>query len=112
MRGFTEDIINTITSRVFVDQKEIDIPQGDEGAFRRLGYYSDPDEIIPMEIYGNEEELTFQILCPEHAKEYSKRIAPFLWGMVSGLVENVMIYKFGLPVFDEKRELTFVIGED
>ena len=32
MAEFTEEIINTITSRVFVDQKEIDIPQGDEGA--------------------------------------------------------------------------------
>ena len=111
--SITTEVVDSIMESIATDDGIIDVPQGDEGAFRKLCYYSDPDEIIPMEVYGNREELTFQILCPEHAKDYGKRIAPFLWGMVSGLVEGVMIYKFGLPVFDPfKREITFVIGED
>ena len=113
--SITTEVVDSIMESIATDDGIIDVPQGDEGAFRKLCYYSDPDEIIPMEVYGNREELTFQILCPEHAKQYGSRIAPFLYGVVRSLVNDLELYPYGRGSYaelDDKGSISFVIYEE
>ena len=108
----TTSVVDTILGIIATNDGVIDVPQGDEGHFRKLCYFSDPDEIIPMEVGGNEEEITFDVLVSEHAARYGERIAPFLYGVVRSLVNNIEIYPYGNASYaelDDKGSITFAI---
>ena len=108
----TENIVNTITDTRATRHGIIDVPQGDEGAFRKLCYFNDPEEIIPMEISGDKSAITFEILVPEHVRQYGSRIAPFLYGTVRSLVKNIAPYPYGpesFAEFNDKGTVTFAI---
>ena len=108
----TTEVVDTIIEAISTDHGVIDVPQYDEGAFRKLIYYDDPDEIIPMEVSGDETEITFEVLNPEHAKQYGDRIGPFLYGVVRSLVQDLELYPYGkgsYPELNDKGSITFVI---
>lgn len=108
----TEEVVDNIIEAIATDDGVIDVPQGDEGAFRKLIYYDDPDEIIPMEVSGDETEIIFAVLVPEHAKQYGERIAPFLYGIVRSLVKDLELYPYGrgsYAMLDDKGSISFVI---
>ena len=111
----TTEVVDNIIEAISTDHGVIDVPQYDEGAFRKLIYYDDPDEIIPMEVSGDESEITFEVLVPEHAKQYGSRIAPFLYGVVRSLVNDLELYPYGRGSYaelDDKGSISFVIYEE
>ena len=110
----TTEVVDIIMDVVSTNDGVIDVPQYDNGAFRKLCYYDDPDEIIPMEVSGDETEITFYILSKEHAEQYSERIGPLLYGVVLALVKNIEPYpygKYGYAQFNKEGSITFVISE-
>lgn len=110
----TTEVVDTIMEVISTNDGVIDVHQYDNGAFRKLCYYDDPDEIIPMEVSGDETEITFDILSKEHAEQYSERIGPLLYGVVRALVKGIEPYPYGkngYAEFNEEGSITFVIFE-
>lgn len=111
----TTEVVNTIMEVVSTEDGVIDVPQHDEeGGFRKLFYYDDPDEIIPMEVSGDETEITFYILSKEHAEQYGDRIGPLLYGVVRALVKDIEPYPYGkggYAQFNKEGSITFAIFE-
>ena len=110
----TTEVVDTIMEVVSTEDGVIDVPQHDEGGFRKLCYYDDPDEIIPMEVSGDETEITFCILSKEHAEQYGERIGPLLYGVVRALVKDIEPYPYGkngYAQFNEEGSITFAIFE-
>ena len=108
----TTEVVDTIMEVISTEHGVIDVPQGDNGAFRKLCYYDDPDEIIPMEVSGEEAEITFYIPSKNHAEQYGERIGPLLYGVVRALVKDIELYPYGkdgYAVFDEEGSITFAI---
>lgn len=111
----TAEVVDTIMEVISTGDGVIDVPQYDEGAFRKLCYFDDPDEIIPMEVGGDESEISFCVLCSEHVKDYGGHIAPFLYGIVRSLVKNIEPFPFGKgsPVtFDDGGNITFMVHNE
>ena len=110
----TTEVVDTIMEVVSTKHGVIDVPQYDNGAFRKLCYYDDPDEIIPMEVSGDETEITFYILSKKHAEQYGERIGPLLYGVVRALVKDIEPYPYGkdgYAQFDKEGSITFMIFE-
>lgn len=108
----TTEVVDTIIEAISSGYDVIDVPQYDEGAFRKLIYYDDPDEIIPMEVSGDAMEITFDVLSKEHAEQYGERIGPFLYGVVRSLVKDIEPYPYGKDGYAElndKGSITFTI---
>jgi len=108
----TTEVVDTIIEVISAEHGVIDVPQYDNGAFRKLCYYDDPDELIPMEVNGEETEITFDILSKKHAERYGERIGPLLYGVVRALVKDIEPYPYGkdsYAEFDKDGSITFVI---
>lgn len=109
----TTEVVDTIMEVVSTEDGVIDVPQCDNGGFRKLCYYDDPDEIIPMEVSGDETEITFNI-SEKHAEQYGERIGPLLYGVVRALVKDIEPYPYGkdsYAEFNKEGSITFAIFE-
>ena len=111
--SITKEVVDAIMDIISPRHGVIDVPQSDSG-FRKLCYYDDPDEIIPMEVGGDATEITFDILKKEHVGQYGKRISPFLYGIVRTLVKDIEPFPYGkdsYAEFNEEGSITFAIFE-